>query len=127
MLVVAALDLVELARILELVVGEVAMRFHQPVASAAVLQALRDRHRLLDEPCQHTDRVAGSVGADVAYSIEGESAMKDGKTPEQLRFVGGQEPVAPIDRRSHRLLTLGHRPGARREQAKTVGEVGSRL
>ena len=81
MLVVAALDLVELARILELVVGEVAMRFHQPVASAAVFQALRNRHRLLDEPCQHPDHIAGRVGADIAYSVHGESAMEDGKTP----------------------------------------------
>ena len=124
----SALDLLQLARFLELAMGEVAMRLHQAVAGAAVLEPVRHRHGFLHEACQHRERVAVSgIRVDATDGLEREPALEHAKAPEHGRFVCFQEAMAPIDRRRHRLLALGYGPRARREHSKPIVEVDEQL
>jgi hypothetical protein len=74
-----------------------------------------------------TPRIQRHSLRDRFRGLEGEAPREDRKSPKERLFVERQEVVAPGDRSSERLLSLGQITRAMHKQRQTAIEPGQHL
>src|SRR4051794_29969376 len=100
-----------------------AQRLEQPVADGA-LTVLDADQRLVDQRAELIEHPLGLHTVARAYvlcRLEREAAREHAQAAQQQPLAGGEQVVAPVQRRAQGLLTLARRARPPDQQAEAIG------